>query len=97
MTYDEFQAAIGLAEPPAGLEPILLGLWLDAKGQWDAAHRIAQGDEGRQEYDRLHAYLHRKEGHADNARYWYNRCGEPVHTGTLEEEWAELARRHCEG
>ena len=39
---------------------------------------------------RFHAYLHRKEGEAWNADYWYKRAGRRFHRATLEEEWAAL-------
>ena len=39
----------------------------------------------------IHAYLHRKEGDASNAAYWYRRAGKPVARATLEEEWEEIA------
>jgi hypothetical protein len=38
----------------------------------------------------VHAYLHRKEGVAWNAEYWYRRAGKGFHRATLEEEWAAL-------
>jgi len=31
--------------------------------------------------------LHRREGDADNARYWYQRAGRPEASGTSEAEW----------
>lgn len=40
---------------------------------WDAAHKIAQSHEGDAAADWLHAILHKIEGDADNARYWYRR------------------------
>ncbi|MGD0632216.1 MAG: hypothetical protein ABR987_23065 [Terracidiphilus sp.] len=38
----------------------------------------------------VHAYLHRKEGEAWNADYWYKRAGRRFHRETLEAEWAAL-------
>ncbi len=90
MTTDEFNASLSAAAPPAGIDPVLLALWHDAHGDWAAAHAVAQGREGTPAYDRLHAYLHRKEGDAFNAGYWYRRAGVPVHAGPLAAEWAEL-------
>ncbi len=74
--------------------PILRGLHADYWGDWEGAHEIAQAREGHPDYDRLHAYLHRKEGDAFNARYWYNRCGIPVPKISLEEEWEALAAHY---
>ena len=38
----------------------------------------------------MHAYLHRKEGDLDNARYWYQRAGRAVPTSSLATEWKAL-------
>jgi hypothetical protein len=38
----------------------------------------------------VHAYLHRKEGSASNADYWYQRAGRSFHRATLDDEWAAL-------
>jgi hypothetical protein len=45
------------------------------KGSWAEAHEIAQRHEGDAIADWLHAVLHKIEGDAGNARYWYQRCG----------------------
>ncbi|MEZ0609866.1 hypothetical protein ACAW74_15215 [Fibrella sp. WM1] len=90
MNLSEFTATLADATPPAGLNPILTALWHDAKGDWEAAHEVAQSREGTPAYDRLHAYLHRKEGDAFNAGYWYRRARTSAYTGTLADEWREL-------
>jgi hypothetical protein len=38
----------------------------------------------------VHAHLHRIEGDAGNARYWYDRAGRPVFHGSLAEERSAL-------
>ncbi|HEY0760250.1 MAG TPA: hypothetical protein VGD59_13445 [Acidisarcina sp.] len=38
----------------------------------------------------VHAYLHRKEGAASNADYWYARSGREHHRAALNEEWSAL-------
>lgn len=93
MTLDAFTASLTQPQPPAGLSPLLEALWHDALGDWERAHNIAQSREGTPDYDRLHAYLHRKEGDSWNAGYWYRRAGAPVHKGTLEEEWQALVQQ----
>jgi len=93
MTLTEFTASLTQPKPPAGLHPILEALWHDAKGDWQTAHSIAQSKEGSAQYDRLHAYLHRKEGDDSNARYWYRRAGAQVFDGTLQQEWEELVKK----
>lgn len=78
--------------PPAGLSLPLQALWWDAKGDWDKAHACAQADPGA-DGAAVHAYLHRKEPDAANARYWYNRAGLSPETGSLDAEWDALAAR----
>jgi hypothetical protein len=89
MTFEEFQATLKAAAPPAELSDLLRALWLDKQGDFDAAHAIAQevaGPDGA----RVHAYLHREEGDESNARYWYRRAGAPVVSGSLSAEWEAL-------
>jgi hypothetical protein len=88
VTLDEFRASLGAAAPPA--VPLLLtALWHDAKGDWNEAHRIAQ-DAGGADGAWVHAYLHRREGDAANAGYWYRRAGKPHATDTLDQEWERI-------
>ena len=89
MTVAEFRSSLTSSTPP-DLSPALLALWHDARGDWDAAHRIAQ-DIDTPTGAWIHAYLHRKEGDAGNARYWYRRANQPVATDALEIEWARIA------
>jgi hypothetical protein len=90
VTVDELVATIRDGKPPSGLPPLVHALWLDAHGDWDGAHQIAQDDDGR-EAAWVHAYLHRKEGDRDNAAYWYRRAAQPVADGPLEDEWRHIA------
>jgi hypothetical protein len=90
MDLAAFRASLSLAEPPSNLTPALRALWLDARGNWDGAHDSAQADEGGAG-DWVHAYLHRKEGDASNAAYWYRRARKPVCKSSLDEEWAAIA------
>ena len=90
MTLAEFRKTFSAAEPPAGLSPALQGLWWDAKGDWTKAHESAQQDEGR-DGAWVHAYLHRKEGDASNAAYWYSRAGKPACGEGMEAEWSIIA------
>jgi len=89
MTIAEFKGSTSAAEPPAGLPPTLCALWWDAKGDWAQAHGLVDELETRDGMA-VHAYLHRKEGSAWNADYWYNKAGFAFHRPTLEEEWAAL-------
>jgi len=90
MTLEQFRDSLRKDAPPAPLDLALGGLWWDAKGDWTKAHESAQQDEG-QAGSWVHAYLHRKEGDASNATYWYSRAGRRPSTATLEEEWKEIA------
>ena len=91
MTVEQFRESLREASPPTGLELALTGLWWDAKGEWAKAHESAQQDESRAA-SWVHAYLHRKEGDASNAAYWYQRAGKAPAGGSLEREWEEIAR-----
>jgi hypothetical protein len=89
MTLSEFTATLGDATVPAALQPALQALWYDARGDWGAAHRVAQEIET-PDGAWVHAYLHRKEGDAANARYWYQRAGRAVALDGLEQEWRRI-------
>ena len=90
MDLAAFRASLGSVTPPPGLSRALLALWRDARGDWDGAHDDAQADEGGAG-DWVHAYLHRKEGDAGNAAYWYRRARKPVCRASLDEEWSAIA------
>ena len=92
MTLKDFEASLPGKAPPTSLHLALQALWWDAKGDWDAAHDCAQQDEGNQLCDWLHAYLHRKEGDASNARYWYRQAGKNMPAASLESEWRAIVQ-----
>lgn len=75
MTIAEFEAA----EAGAFAGP-LLALWWEGRGEWERAHEVAQEVET-PEGAWVHAYLHRREGDAVNARYWYRRRGDQRRRG----------------
>ena len=91
MTFEEFVSSLAGGAPPDGLAPVLRALWLDGKGDWTAAHAVAQ-DIATVDGARIHAYLHRKEGDLENAGYWYRRAGRRPIRDSLEEEWTSLVR-----
>jgi hypothetical protein len=91
MDLPAFRASLADPAPPAGLVPALAALWWDARGDWQAAHEAVQAHEGTAQADRVHAYLHRKEGDLSNAGYWYRRAGAKPCTGALEAEWEAIA------
>jgi hypothetical protein len=89
MTSSEFQASLTGEEPPGGLMAPVAALWWDAKGDWVRAHGLVDELET-PEGMAVHAYLHRKEGEAWNADYWYKRAGRRFHRETLVDEWEAL-------
>ena len=91
MDFHAFSSSASLSEPPASLSLALQALWWDAKGDWEKAHECAQAREDA-EGNRVHAYLHRKEGDISNAGYWYRRAGVAPASGTLEAEWEALMK-----
>jgi hypothetical protein len=90
MNLEQFKASIRLEQPPEGLTLPVAALWWDAKGDWSRAHALVEELEDR-EGMAVHAYLHRKEGQAWNANYWYERAGRRFHRTELEDEWEALA------
>ena len=85
MDRNEFERSLREQQPPAGMPPLLGALWWDAQGDWQRAHAIAQEVESR-DGAWVHAYLHRREGDAANARYWYRQAGQPVSQDPPERE-----------
>jgi len=89
MTLQEFKQTLNNPQPPADLHTLLQAMWQDGKGNWDAAHNLAQDietDLG----SWVHAYLHRKEGDAGNASYWYHRAHRKMPSYSLQQEWEEI-------
>lgn len=89
MDLQEFRSSLAREFPPEGLGAPLAALWWDAKGDWTQAHSLVDELETR-EGMAVHAYLHRKEGKAMNADYWYERAGRGFYRPELEAEWAAL-------
>ncbi len=89
MDLEAFRSSLDGDAPPEGLGPALQALWLQAKGNWEAAHRLsqAQNDEAGAW---VHAYLHRVEGDLGNAAYWYRRANKPRCDAPLAKEWAAI-------
>jgi hypothetical protein len=92
----DFKASLSRAAPAPGLDAPLAALWWAAKGNWDQAHKIAQGQDT-PDSAWVHAYLHRVEGDLGNAGYWYRQAGQPVAAGPLETEWERITSALLEG
>jgi hypothetical protein len=93
MTFEQFQASLAGDQPPEGIGAPARSLWLDGKGKWAEAHELASEIPGRDGAS-IHAYLHRKEGDQDNARYWYRQAARNPATGSLDAEWQALVREY---
>jgi hypothetical protein len=91
MKYDEFIVMRDEGTIPDDIPVLLQALLLDAVGDWDSAHRIAQ-NVFTKDGSWVHAYLHREEGDHPNAAYWYSNAGRRMPDTTLEEEWEEISR-----
>ncbi len=89
MTLPQFRETLTSLEPPPGQSAALAALWHDGRGDWEAGHRVAQ-DIDTSEGSWIHAYLHRKEGDAANAAYWYRRAAKPVPSVPLDAEWEAI-------
>lgn len=91
MGLTSFRSSLSAEAPPEGPSLALQALWWDAKGDWGKAHECAQAADD-EAGAWVHAYLHRKEGDASNAGYWYRRVGKKAATVPLAEEWEVIAR-----
>ena len=89
MTFAEFKTSLIDNTPPSFANPLLKALWYDGKGDWDMSHTIAQ-DVETLDGSWVHAYLHRKEGDAGNASYWYHRAKRKMPAVSLVEEWQQI-------
>lgn len=91
MDYQEFIKLRDSGEIPDDIPLLLQALLLDAAGDWDSAHQIAQNDYS-SDGSFVHAYLHRVEGDLGNASYWYSNAGRKMPDTGLEQEWEDIAR-----
>lgn len=89
MDVTEFRSLLAGELPPEGLAIPLAALWWDAKGKWELAHGLVDELET-VDGMAVHAYLHRKEGAAANADYWYERAGRKFQRKSFEAEWEAL-------
>lgn len=89
MKAEELRRTLGGVEPPEKMSVPMKALWWDAKGDWARAHGLVDELETA-EGMAVHAYLHRKEGEAWNADYWYAKAGKRFSRETLDAEWEAL-------
>jgi hypothetical protein len=72
-TLQTFLDSVKDGSPPINSVPLLHAVWHGLRGEWDAAHKIAQ-DDASADGAWVHAWLHRIEGDLSNAGYWYRRA-----------------------
>lgn len=88
MTAAELAAAATL---PSGLSPEAQALWQAKRGNWDAAHNIAQ-DIYTPLGSWIHALLHLIEGDQGNADYWFAKARRPSRgLRDIDALWNEIA------
>lgn len=85
MDLKTFNSSLEMSAPPESFSLPLQALWHQAKGDWDKAHQAAQADDTKAGAW-VHAHLHRVEGDASNAAYWYRRAGQDVPATSLSGE-----------
>ncbi len=90
ITFEEFLEMKDSSSFQEEIPPLLQALLLDAAGDWESAHRIAQ-NEPSLDGSWVHAYLHRVEGDAGNAGYWYKSAEKKLPDMSLTEEWEYIA------
>ena len=89
MNLEDFRESLAEEQPRAGLSAPLAALWWAAKGDWTRAHALVDELETKDGMA-VHAYVHRKEGNATNADYWYARAGREFYRPTHDAEWEAL-------
>lgn len=92
----EFSGTLNADTPNSDWPKALKAIWYDAKDDWEAAHNIAQ-DMNNMMGSWMHAYLHRKEGDAFNAGYWYRQAGKSFPTISLADEHREMVEFVLQG
>ena len=90
IVFEDFLKLKDEGTVPEDVPPLLQALLLDAAGDWDNAHRIAQ-NEPSNDGSWVHAYLHKVEGDLGNASYWYRSAGRTLPELSQDEEWEYIA------
>jgi hypothetical protein len=91
MNLKQLLASVAADAPPASLSPALCALWHAERGDWEAAHALAQ-DIKTGDGSWVHAHLHREEGDLSNARYWYSQADVTESTASIAEERHAIMR-----
>jgi len=91
ITEQQFTASLERETPTIELPLLLQAIRHGLRGEWEAAHGIAQTVDGA-DGAWVHAWLHRIEGDLANAGYWYRRPGRPAATESTDAEARAIAR-----
>ena len=86
-----FVISLDREEPPPFATPMLRAVWHGLRGDWDAAHELAQAQNDA-DGAWVHAWLHRIEGDLGNADYWYQRAHRPVRRDATRDEGLAIAQ-----
>jgi hypothetical protein len=89
--FDAFVLSLDQDDASAFATPMLQAIWLGLRGDWHAAHELAQQQHGA-DGAWVHAWLHRIEGDLGNADYWYRRARRPLRRDDTRAEGLEIAR-----
>jgi len=89
--FEAFVLSLEQGNPPAFATPMLRALWHGLRGEWHAAHELAQAQDDA-DGAWVHAWLHRIEGDLDNADYWYRHAHRPACRDDTHTEGLAIAR-----
>ena len=86
-----FAVSLDREEPPPFATPVLRAVWHGLRGDWDAAHELAQAQDD-EDGAWVHAWLHRIEGDLGNAEYWYRRARRQTRRDGTRDEGLDIAQ-----
>jgi hypothetical protein len=86
-----FVISLDREQPPPFATPMLRAIWHGLCGDWAEAHELAQAQDDA-DGAWVHAWLHRIEGDAGNAEYWYRRAHRQACRLDTRDEGLEIAR-----
>jgi hypothetical protein len=90
-SIDVFIQSLERDKPPSFSTPLLRAIWHGLRGDWNAAHELAQAQDDA-EGAWVHAWLHRIEGDLGNANYWYRRARQKARDDETRDEGLDIAR-----
>ena len=88
---DDFILSLDQSRPPEFASSMLRAVWHGLRGDWNAAHDLAQAQDDA-EGAGVHAWLHRIEGDLGNAAYWYGPAGRTSPGGPTRDEGLRIAQ-----